>query len=64
MNADYDKAKDMYEVAMEGVFKKLDVAKAYLEQLSSELYDVDLSEDEWRKLDKILNKAMVSLEGF
>ncbi|MGG0667889.1 hypothetical protein ABE073_05085 [Lederbergia citrisecunda] len=64
MNRDYDRAKDMYEVAMENVLKRLDVAKAYLEQLSSELYDVDLSEDEWRKLDKILNKAMVSLEGF
>lgn len=63
MNHDYDRAKDMYEVAMENVFKKTDIAKAYLEQLSSELYDVGLSEEEWRKLDKLISKAMVSLEG-
>lgn len=63
LNADYDKARDMFDRAMESVFMKVDVSKAYLEQLSMELYDVELSEEEWSRLDKLLSKAMVSLEG-
>lgn len=63
MNADYGKAKDMYDRAMEEVFAKVDVSKAYLEQLSVEVYDFDLSEKQLERLDKLLSKAIVSLEG-
>lgn len=63
LNHDYDKAKDMNERAMENVFIKVDVAKAYLEQLSFELYGVEMSEEEWRKIDSLLSKAIVKLEG-
>lgn len=63
LNRDFDKAGDMYEVALENVFSELDVAKAYLEQLSYELSNCDLGEEEWRKMDRLLIKARNSLDG-
>ena len=58
-----DRDKEIYERTMENVITKVDATKAYLEQLSYELSEAELSEDEQRKMDKILNKAMRSLDG-
>lgn len=63
MKNSHNKAKDMFETAMEEVFRKVDVAKAHLEHLTYELEKVEMSEQKWQKLDGVLLKARNQLDS-
>lgn len=57
-----DIAYEIYERAMENVHNEADKARELLEKLQMELYDVDLSEDEWRVLDELVTGTLVRLD--
>lgn len=58
-----DKVRMMYECHMDVVYSRVDKARSVIEKLSAEIDNVELSEDEWRKLDELVTKVMIAIDN-
>lgn len=57
-----EQAYELYERAMENVFDDVSIAREILEELQIEMYNVDLSDSDYELLDKLLTRALISLD--
>lgn len=57
-----DKAKELYEYHRESILNNVDKARIKLSDLSTELEYMNLSDEEYEKLDKIVIELMLLLD--
>lgn len=62
MSRHQDKARELYEYHRENIIGNVDKARIKLSELSTELEYVNLSDEEYEKLDKIVIGLMLILD--
>lgn len=58
-----DKVKNMYEIYIENVRYKIDSAKESIEDIGIKIESIDLSNDDYYELDKLITKALIDLDN-